>query len=158
MDGDVAVTQLAAEVRQVLLATTVDIEQRWQFLTPQDRVAAVSDVVFVAVLYNRLFADGVGALDALSSTFGKNLEDAATTADEAVLGIGLLTEDVVSLSDAVSRLVDYVRAQEDSVEVYDAVEVYPDPRLFRVRPGRRASDHGRRTGLRRHRDDQRRRG
>jgi len=41
-----------------------------------------------------------------------------------VLGIGLLTEDVVSLSDAVSRLVDYVRAQEDSVEVYDAVEVY----------------------------------
>jgi len=60
MDGDVAVTQLAAEVRQVLLATTVDIEQRWQFLTPQDRVAAVSDVVFVAVLYNRLFADGVG--------------------------------------------------------------------------------------------------
>jgi hypothetical protein len=123
LQGDVSVTQLAAEVRQVLLATTVDIEQRWQFLNPEDRVAAVSDVVFVNLIYNRLFAESVGPIEALSATFGKALTEAAVAADQAALDVGLLAEEVASAVDALSYLMDYVRATEDAVEMVDVVDV-----------------------------------
>ena len=122
LKADASVTQLAADVRQVLLATTVDIEQRWVFLTPEDRVDALTDLIALVMIYNRAFSDTAFAADLANLSTDKFLTEIAALDDAASLQVAPLIEDVCSSDDVFARIVEYTRDPEDSVEMIDAIE------------------------------------
>lgn len=124
LKADASVTQLAADVRQVLLATTVDIEQRWVFLTPEDRVDALTDLIALVMIYNRAFSDGADLLDALSYAVNKALTDTASAQDQAALAMASLLEDVASLNDTFSRSCQFARTAEDAVGTMDTLTTF----------------------------------
>lgn len=123
MDPLIRVTRLAADVAQTLLATTVDIEQRWQFLTPADRVNALADLIAVTLVYNRAITDNASLDDLTQFTTGKSLADIAAIADMPSLDVGLLEAESVALSDVATWAVDYARSLEDGAGISDALEM-----------------------------------
>ena len=122
LKADCSVTQLVAEVRQILLAATVDIEQRWQFMGPEDRVSAITDVITVIRIYTRAFSDEATTTETLAQSVGKALSDQSYPVDQAALATGLQADDVFSVGDTYARAVDYARSPEDVVEMADFIE------------------------------------
>lgn len=122
LKADCSATQLAAEVRQILLAATVDIEQRWQFLTPEDQVDALTDLITLTLVYNRAFGDEVAPTEVLTQAVGKTLSEQSSPVDQATLATGLQADDVATAVDDYARVVDYARSPEHGVEMIDAIE------------------------------------
>lgn len=124
LKAECSATQLAADVRQILLAATVDIEQRWAFLSMEDRVSAITDVVTVIRIYNRVFADDASMADVATRLTSKFLTEVVPPADAASLQVSALIEEVCPPNDAFSRTVGYARSQDDSIGVFDALETF----------------------------------
>ena len=122
LKADCSATQLAADVRQILLAATVDIEQRWQFLTPEDQVDALTDLITLTLVYNRAFGDEVSPTEVLTQAVGKTLSEQSSPVDQATLATGLQADDVATAVDVYARVVDYARSPEHGVEMIDAIE------------------------------------
>jgi len=122
LKADCSAAQLAAEVRQILLAATVDIEQRWQFLTPEDQVDALTDLITLTLVYNRAFGDEVSPTEVLTQAVGKTLSEQSSPVDQATLATGLQADDVATAVDVYARVVDYARSPEHGVEMIDAIE------------------------------------
>ncbi len=122
MDARVSVTRLMADVRQRLLAALMDIEQRWQLLTPEDRVDALTDLIALSLIYNRAFSDEATTTETLAQSVGKALSDQSYPVDQAALATGLQADDVFSVGDTYARAVDYARSPEDFVEMADVIE------------------------------------
>ena len=125
MDAKVSAVLLAAKVSAVLLAATVDLSQRWQFLTPEDRVDAVTDLITLLYIYNRAFTDEATTSETLAQTVGKALSDQSYLVDQAALAVGLQTDAVLAAIDDYSRTVAYARTYVDNTLPADAAAIEP---------------------------------
>lgn len=124
LKAECSATQLAADVRQILLATTVDIEQRWQWLSPEDQVEALTDLITLVVIFNRGFAESATVADATANATGKALSEILGSEDQANLTVDLNPDDVVGMLDTLSRVMDYRPAFDDSFGMVDALEAF----------------------------------
>ena len=125
MDAKVSAVLLAAKVSAVLLAATVDLSQRWQFLTPEDRVDAVTDLITLLYVYNRAFTDEATTSETLAQTVGKALSDQSYLVDQAALAVGLQTDAVLAAIDDYFRTVAYARTYVDNILPADAAAIEP---------------------------------
>ena len=122
MDARVSVTRLVADVRQRLLAALMDIEQRWKFLTPEDRVDALTDLIALTISYIRAFSDAVTPTDVLAQAVDKGLSDLAPMTDLITQLTEKQTSDTLAAIDAFSRTVVYDRSLEDATGADDAFD------------------------------------
>lgn len=120
MDHRSVVIRLAAEVRQILLATTVEVERRWQWLSPEERVSAVTDLVAVTLVYNRLFDDAAGSTDLLQQAVGKSLADTTSVADTPALAPEKGAADTFTLSDALTTVWDAFATLAEAPSISEA--------------------------------------
>lgn len=143
MDFRASVTRLAAEVRQILLATTMDVEQRWPWLDAEDRVDAISDLVSLVLAYQRAFTETADLNDAPAWELGKPAADTLSLTDNALRDLTKALSDSTNLSDALSvamtffrdfadvavledtfsTLTQFVRSFEDSPVPWDAAAI-----------------------------------
>ena len=119
MDARVSVTRLMADARQRLLAALMDVEQRWKFLTPEDRVDALTDLIALAISYIRAFSDAVTPTDVLAQAVAKGLSDLAPVTDLIARVTEKQTSDTLAAIDAFSRTVVYDRSLEDATGADD---------------------------------------
>lgn len=122
MEARIEVSQLAADVQQRLLAAAVDVEQRWQFLSAADRVEALTDLIAVAMSYQRAMADSATATELAALAVSKGASDACPVNDQAALNAVTSCGDAVALGDALASLCDFSRSFGDSAGVTDALE------------------------------------
>lgn len=120
MDHRSVVIRLAAEVRQILLATTVEVERRWQWLSLEERVSAVTDLVAVTLVYNRLFDDAAGSTDLLQQAVGKSLADTTSVADTPALAPEKGAADTFTLSDALTTVWDAFATLAEAPSISEA--------------------------------------
>lgn len=119
LKAESSVVQLAADVRQILLATTVDIEQRWVFLTPEDRIEALTDLIALTVIYNRAFSESVLADDLSVLALSKAATEGLTSADQSSWAYDKPVSDTATPLDAFSRTLVYQRLVEDPLPLDD---------------------------------------
>lgn len=122
MDHRITVTRFGATVEQTLLAATLDLEQRWEFLTPEDRVEALTDLIALTLIYIRAFSDGVASGDHSTLAFTKGASDAVALAESAVRDVSKHLTDAATLADSLNRIVDYTREYAEDTQVSDLMD------------------------------------